>query len=103
MAAPHSLRFACSGSGCYGFAIAHSLTATRLRRALRNLIENARRYGGDDVDVQVSLEGTRATVRVCDRGPGVPEEALNRLFEPFYRPEAARGRTTGGSGLGLFL
>jgi two-component system sensor histidine kinase CpxA len=43
------------------------------------------------------------TIQIADRGPGVPEEALQRLFEPFYRPEAARGRTTGGSGLGLAI
>jgi two-component system sensor histidine kinase CpxA len=42
-------------------------------------------------------------IEIADRGPGVPEEAISRLFEPFYRPEAARGRTTGGSGLGLAI
>ena len=46
---------------------------------------------------------SRILSQIADRGPGVPKEALKRLFEPFYRPEAARGRTTGGRGLGLAI
>jgi two-component system sensor histidine kinase CpxA len=42
-------------------------------------------------------------MQILDQGPGVPPETLPRLFEPFYRPEAARGRNTGGSGLGLAI
>jgi signal transduction histidine kinase len=42
-------------------------------------------------------------IQVLDQGPGVPADSLARLFEPFYRPEAARGRNTGGSGLGLAI
>ncbi|MBI3199690.1 MAG: HAMP domain-containing histidine kinase [Rhodospirillales bacterium] len=80
---------------------------TLLRRLVRNLVENARRYGGDEdgrgpVSVSVTREGGRAVLEVSDHGPGVPEAERQRIFEPFYR--AAGGKETGrGSGLGLAL
>jgi signal transduction histidine kinase len=76
-----------------------------LRRALRNLLENARRYGGDGGAVEVSvhaLEGGGAELRVCDRGPGVPEGLRERIFEPFFRLPGHAERE-GGVGLGLAL
>jgi len=73
-----------------------------LRRALRNLLENARRYGGGDVVVHVESAGGRASVRVCDRGPGVPEELRDRIFEAFYRLPG-HAEFEGGVGLGLSL
>jgi signal transduction histidine kinase len=75
-----------------------------LRRLLRNLVENARRHGeGSPVDVTVGRSGTaRVEVRVCDRGPGVPAEERERIFEPFYRVPGASERA-GGVGLGLAL
>lgn len=73
-----------------------------LRRALRNLLENARRYGGGDVSVQLVRSGKRAEVRVCDRGPGVPEALRERIFEPFYRLPG-HAEQAGGVGLGLSL
>jgi signal transduction histidine kinase len=74
-----------------------------LRRALRNLLENARRYGGDDVQVHVEPAGPgQVRVRVCDRGPGVPEPLRERIFEPFYRLPGHAERE-GGVGLGLSL
>ncbi len=73
-----------------------------LRRALRNLLENARRYGGDEVEVQVSAAGTQVEVRVCDRGPGVPEAYRQRIFEAFFRLPGHAERA-GGVGLGLSL
>ena len=73
-----------------------------LRRALRNLLENARRYGGDDVSVSAQIDGTRILLRVCDRGPGVPAEQRLRIFEPFYRLPG-HAETAGGVGLGLSL
>jgi len=73
-----------------------------LRRALRNLLENARRYGGVDVAIGLSREGATALVRVCDRGPGVPEALRNRIFEPFYRLPG-HAEKAGGVGLGLSL
>lgn len=79
-----------------------------LRRLVRNLIENAQRYGRDgdgraDIEVVVAPRpGGGAVLTVCDRGPGVPEDERERIFEPFYR---ARGRSEreGGVGLGLAL
>lgn len=79
----------------------HSLR-NALDRAIGNIIRNAIRYA-KDIEITGKAENGRVTLQIADRGPGVPEEALQRLFEPFYRPEAARGRTTGGSGLGLAI
>ena len=73
-----------------------------IRRALRNLLENARRYGGDEVEAQVSVQGAFAEVRVCDRGPGVPETHRERIFEAFFRLPGHAERA-GGVGLGLSL
>ena len=73
-----------------------------LRRALRNLIENAHRYGGADVLVRVDGEGDRARVEVCDRGPGVPVTMRDRIFEPFFRLPG-HAEQAGGVGLGLSL
>ena len=76
--------------------------ASALRRALRNLLENAAAYGGraaarierDDAEVRIVVE---------DEGPGIPERDLERVFEPFVRLETSRSRETGGSGLGLAI
>ncbi|MBC7995594.1 MAG: HAMP domain-containing histidine kinase [Rhizobacter sp.] len=73
-----------------------------LRRALRNLLENARRYAGDDVVVLVAAQGNQASVQVCDRGPGVPEAQRERIFEAFYRLPG-HAEQAGGVGLGLSL
>lgn len=73
-----------------------------LRRALRNLLENARRYGGDEVSVLLERDGDCATVKVCDRGPGVPETMRERIFEPFFRLPG-HAEQAGGVGLGLSL
>ncbi len=73
-----------------------------LRRALRNLLENARRYGGGEVSLSTQLRDGQAQLRVCDRGPGVPEAARERIFEPFYRLPG-HAEQAGGVGLGLSL
>ncbi|HET8746989.1 MAG TPA: ATP-binding protein [Ramlibacter sp.] len=73
-----------------------------LRRAIRNLLENARRYTSGPVRVSVVRQGTEAVVRVCDRGPGVPVGEREHIFEPFYRLRGASERE-GGVGLGLAL
>jgi signal transduction histidine kinase len=74
-----------------------------LRRALRNLLENARRYGGGEVELRMLPLGTGGwRVEVCDRGPGVPESERERIFEPFYRLPG-QSETAGGVGLGLSL
>ncbi|MFD0669384.1 HAMP domain-containing sensor histidine kinase [Ramlibacter sp. MAHUQ-53] len=73
-----------------------------LRRVVRNLLENARRYSDGEVTVEVRRDGRDAVLRVCDRGPGVPPEQRERIFEPFYRLPGASERA-GGVGLGLSL
>ena len=76
--------------------------AKLLRRALRNLLENARRYSQGDITVALRRSGALAEVRVYDHGPGVPEALRERIFEPFYRLPGASERA-GGVGLGLAL
>lgn len=73
-----------------------------LRRAVRNLLENARRHGAGEVTVTLQQASDTAVVRVCDHGPGVPVELRERIFEPFYRLPGATERD-GGVGLGLSL
>ena len=73
-----------------------------LRRALRNLLENAGRYGGDAVEVRLHAQDGFAIIDVLDRGPGVPESLQERIFEPFYRLPGASEKD-GGVGLGLAL
>ena len=81
-----------------------------LTRALANAIRNAVRYAGQAGPITLSAEPVRddngderVHLLVSDQGPGVPPEALDRLFDPFYRPEDARTRETGGNGLGLAI
>lgn len=76
------------------------LRANAMRRALRNLIENALRYGGD-ATVSVEHQETDLLIRIADDGPGIPEADLERVFDPFFRLEESRSRNTGGTGLGL--
>lgn len=73
-----------------------------LRRALRNLLENARRHAASSSVLQLRRDGDFAEIRVCDRGPGVPQALRERIFEPFYRLPGATERD-GGVGLGLSL
>lgn len=74
--------------------------AVALKRILTNLIENACRYAGS-CRIAVAAHGDHVEVNVIDPGPGLPPEALEAVFEPFYRLEESRNRDTGGSGLGL--
>jgi two-component system sensor histidine kinase CpxA len=88
-----------------------------LRSAIENVVRNAVRYTGEGSEVQVALRCTpggstpaaheqvkgEAVITVRDFGPGVPEEALTKLFDPFYRVEQARDRQSGGVGLGLSI
>ena len=76
--------------------------AKLLRRAIRNLLENARRYTTGTVDVRLQQHGPYAVLRVFDHGPGVPVALRDRIFEPFYRLPGA-SETNGGVGLGLAL
>ena len=76
--------------------------ATWLRRLLRNLIDNALRYG-TNARVSLAREGGMAVIRIEDDGPGIPEAQIARMLEPFTRLEASRNSGTGGAGLGLTL
>jgi two-component system sensor histidine kinase CpxA len=76
-----------------------------LGRALENVIRNAVKYTADDslVSVELSSAPQGIDIRILDQGPGVPEDALEKLFEPFYRVADARDRQSGGTGIGLTI
>ncbi len=84
--------------------------AKLLRRLVRNLLENARRYGasghdtaqGQGIALTLTQQGQTVRIRVCDHGPGVPTDYRDRIFEPFFRLPGASERV-GGVGLGLSL
>ncbi|MCC2975788.1 HAMP domain-containing protein [Sphingomonas sp. PL-96] len=78
------------------------LRPTLMRRAIRNLIENAVKYAGG-AEVRLVADPTRVRIEVADRGPGIPPEQIAAVFQPFTRLETSRNRETGGIGLGLAL
>lgn len=73
-----------------------------LRRCLANLVDNAITYAGT-ATVEIDDGSTALELRIIDSGPGLPEEALERVLEPFQRGETSRSRSTGGTGLGLAI
>lgn len=86
----------CSVSGCYEL----------LRRAVENVVRNAVRHTAENSSIEITLLSAAedsVVIRVRDHGPGVADEDLARIFEPFFRTEPARDRATGGSGLGLSI
>ena len=83
-------------------SISVRLRPQSVRRALRNIIENAQRYGGG-AEVTFVHDAEYVQIRVSDNGPGVPEAELEQVFEPFFRLEKSRSRETGGTGLGLSI
>jgi two-component system sensor histidine kinase SenX3 len=72
---------------------------------LRNLVSNAVAYSPKDtrVAVSVGISGSSVDISVADQGIGIPQQDLERIFERFYRVDAARSRATGGTGLGLAI
>ncbi len=88
------------GEGC-----AAAGDADALRSALENVVRNAVAYSADGGEVRVAAvrEGDTVAVRVSDRGPGVPDQHLEAVFQPFFRVEEARDRQHGGAGLGLAI
>jgi signal transduction histidine kinase len=76
-----------------------------LRRAIENVLRNGIRYAPKQSTIQLSIKenGRDAMIEVRDHGPGVPEDALSRLFDPFFRVEEARDANGGGSGMGLSI
>ncbi len=78
----------------------------KVRTVFRNLLENAAKYSpaeSQPVEISIMTMGEQTIVRVNDDGPGIPEEDRDRLFEPFYRADRSRSKTTGGYGLGLSI
>lgn len=83
------------------FALVHPVP---LRRCLDNLLDNALRYGKDvRVRAWQTVSPNMLHIEVLDNGPGLPEDCLDKVFEPFFRMEGSRSRQTGGSGLGLSI
>ena len=76
-----------------------------LVRALANIIRNAVKYAGDAGPIQVSAKRkeNKTEIEIRDSGPGVPDDLLEQLFEPFFRPQPSRDRGSGGVGLGLAI
>ncbi|HXS97095.1 MAG TPA: HAMP domain-containing sensor histidine kinase [Candidatus Limnocylindrales bacterium] len=76
-----------------------------LLRAVSNVLRNAIRYAGaaGPITISAEREGRHVAIAVADSGPGLPENELREVFAPFYRPESARTRETGGAGLGLAI
>ena len=73
-----------------------------LKRALTNLIDNAVKYG-KTAHAAINVTSKAIEITIDDEGPGIPEQELFRVFEPFYRIEESRSRETGGVGLGLAI
>jgi two-component system phosphate regulon sensor histidine kinase PhoR len=86
---------------------AHVVTGdpVKLHDVFRNLVENASNYSpeGSLIELESTVGGGGVLLRVQDRGPGIPEPDLGRIFERFYRVDKARSRETGGTGLGLSI
>jgi two-component system sensor histidine kinase CpxA len=83
-------------------------TEELLRSAVENVVRNAVRYTAENTQVEVALRvrngnENSAVISVRDHGQGVPEDAMEKIFHPFYRTEDARDRESGGSGLGLAI
>ena len=85
-----------------GTRIVLPLRVTWLRRAVRNLVVNALRYG-QTARISLAREGGSAVIRIDDDGPGIAPDQLARMLEPFTRGEPSRNSSTGGAGLGLTL
>ena len=79
-----------------------SVRVTAMTRALRNLIENADRYGGG-AELTWRVKGNDLEIFVNDTGPGIPADQIEDVFEPYVRLEQSRSRETGGNGLGLSI
>lgn len=97
---PVSMRFAPAGKRPVRPVTARSLC---LRRCLENLISNALKYGGNAEVVINCCNDAPVSIDVQDDGPGIPEEHMEQVFEPYYRLEISRNRSSGGIGLGLSI
>jgi signal transduction histidine kinase len=79
------------------------LDRTRIKLLLRNLLDNAQRHGQGPIELNLSRAGNALLLTVRDHGPGIPADQLPQLGQAFFRLDAARQRSTGGVGLGLYL
>lgn len=73
-----------------------------LKRCLANLVDNAVKYG-HAASISVAEREDTVEIRIVDRGPGIPQSEIERVFDPYYRLESSRNRETGGTGLGLTI
>ena len=78
------------------------IDAERMRTVIRNLLENAQKYA-TTATIDVTTAGDTVVLRVSDDGPGIPEDDLTSLFEPFFRVNRSRSKTPAGYGLGLSI
>ncbi|WP_435199522.1 ATP-binding protein [Qipengyuania sp. 902] len=85
-----------------GERVAAPVHLTWAKRAVRNLVSNALRYGGS-AEIALARDGGEAVIAIEDSGPGIPEGRIAEMLEPFTRGEASRNRATGGAGLGLTI
>jgi signal transduction histidine kinase len=83
-------------------ALVYECRPAALKRAITNLIDNAVKYG-KSAHLTISVGDRNIELAIDDEGPGLPEDQLSRVFEPFYRLEQSRSRDTGGIGLGLAI
>ena len=83
-----------------------NMDAERIRIVFKNLLDNAFKYSRADsnpVEISIRADSNVIKVKIIDDGPGIPEEDIPQLFEPFYRVDRSRSKKTGGYGLGLSL
>ena len=82
--------------------IVYECQPAALKRAVRNLLDNAVKYGKSGT-VEIRRVSKAIEINIDDDGPGIPQQELTRVLEPFYRLEESRSRETGGVGLGLAI
>ncbi len=80
----------------------YSARPLALKRCIVNLVDNAIKYGGKAV-IHATERNNAITISISDSGPGIPEDKMDSVFEPFFRLETSRSRKTGGTGLGLSI
>jgi two-component system OmpR family sensor kinase len=97
---PRPQRLALELASCLG-----SIDGDRrlIGRAVGNLLRNAQKYAASQVALQARRDGFRVEITVEDDGPGIPDDERERIFEPFFRLDRSRDRSTGGFGLGLSI
>ena len=92
----------CPASEAYGLVIAVAAKPLSLKRCVDNILRNAVAYAGS-AEVCVFSSNSEVMIDICDNGPGIPEELLEQIFEPYFRLETSRSRESGGIGLGLSI